>query len=133
MMKHKSSGWPMITNSAACVVALLVLWAGLAPTLRGQEEASPVEEHVAIAARYQQEAAETREAIKRHQIAIDVYQRGTEQPYTVMNPQGRKQMIQHCERVIASYTEAAKELDAMAAEHAAVAKQLTGSGRAEEQ
>jgi hypothetical protein len=90
------------------------------------------EDHLAITVRYRKEAAEAREAIKRHQIALEVYRQGTEKPCTTMNLQGREQMVRHCERVIAYYTETAKELDVMAAEHEAVAKQLTGSGHAAE-
>ena len=115
-----------------CVVVLVLLWGGSMSLLRGQERPQPGEAHLAITARYRKEAAEAREAIKRHQIALEVYRQGTEKPYTAMNPQGREQMVQHCERVITSYTETAKELDAMAAEHEAVAKQLTGSGHAAE-
>lgn len=119
----KRNGWQRIAGSAVCAMILLLVWSEFAPVLRGQESTRPTEDHLAIAARYRKEAEETREAIKRHQISIEVYRRGTEKPYTVMNPQGRKQMVQHCERVIAYYTEAAKELDAMAAEHEALAKQ----------
>ena len=91
-----------------------------------------MERHQAIAAEYRNEAVEMREAIKRHQIAADIYRKGSEQAYGAgWNPQGRKQMVQHCERLIAYYTEAAKELEAMAAEHEALAKQVQG-GRSEE-
>jgi hypothetical protein len=124
----KFSSWPQISSSA---VILFFLWSGFAPILQGQESTLPAEDHLAIAARYRNEATETREAIKRHQLAADVYRRGTEKPYTVMNPQGRKQMVQHCERVIAYYTKTAEELEAMAAEHEALAKQVQ-SGRTEE-
>lgn len=126
----KFSGWPQISSSA---VVLFLLWSGFAPILQGQESTLPAEDHLAVAARYRKEAAETREAIKRHQMATDVYRRGTESPYTVMNPQGRKRMVQHCERLIAYYTKAAEELDTMAAEHEALAKQLRSPGRLEEQ
>lgn len=126
----KFSGWPQLSS---CAVVLFLLWSGFAPILQGQESTLPAEDHLAIAARYRQEAAETREAIKRHQIALEVYRRGTEKPYTAMNPQGRKRMVEHCERLVAYYTDAAKELDAMAAEHEALAKQLRSPGHAEEQ
>jgi len=112
------------------VVVLLLLWGASMSLLRGQESTQPGEDYLAIAARYRREAAEAQEAIKRHQIALEVYRQGTEKPYTAMNPQGREQMVRHCGRVIASYTETAKELEAMAAEHEAVAKQLTGSEHA---
>ena len=104
------------------VLLLVLLGGGSLSLLRGQESPQPGEDHLAITARYRKEAAEAREAIKRHQIALEVYRQGTEKPYTAMNPRGREQMVRHCERVIASYTETAKELDAMAAEHEAVAK-----------
>ena len=42
-------------------------------------------------------------------------------------------MVQHCEQVIAYYTEAAKELDAMTTEHEALAKQLRSPEHSEEQ
>ncbi len=120
----KHGGWQKIAGSAVCAVVLFLLWAGVAPVLHGQESARPTEDHLAIAARYRQEATETREVLKRHQIAADIYRKGSEEPNTAgFNPQGRKRMVQHCERVIAYYTEAAKELDAMAAEHEALAKQ----------
>lgn len=120
----KHGGWQKIAGSAVCAVVLFLLWAGVAPVLHGQESTLPAEGHMAIAARYRQEATETREVIKRHQIAADIYRKGSEEPNTAgFNPQGRKQMVQHCERVVAYYTEAAKELDAMAAEHEALAKQ----------
>ncbi len=127
----KFSGWPQIASSA---VVLFLLWSGFAPALRGQESTLPAAGHMAIAARYRQEATETRESIKRHQIAADIYRKGSEEPNTAgFNPQGRKQMVQHCERVIRYYTEAAKELDAMAAEHEALAKQPRNPGHSEEQ
>lgn len=120
------NGWRFVTGSVVCIVALLFLWNGFVPVLQGQESTLPAAGHMAIAARYRQEATETREAIKRHQIAADIYQKGSEQSYGAgFNPQGRKQMVQHCERVIAYYTKAAEELDAMAAEHEALAKQPT--------
>ncbi len=125
MTKNKErSGWQRIAGSAVDAVALFLLWSGFAPALRGQESTLPAEGHMAIAARYRQEATETREAIKRHQIAADIYRKGSEEAAAGFNPQGRKQMVQHCERVIRYYTEAAKELDAMATEHEVVAKQL---------
>lgn len=102
------------------VLLLLFLGGGSMSLLRGQESPQPGEDHLAITARYRKEAAEAREAIKRHQIALEVYRQGTEKLYTAMNPRGREQMVR--QRVIASYTETAKELDAMAAEHEAVAK-----------
>lgn len=130
----KHGGWQKIAGSAVCAAVLFLLWAGVASVLRGQESTLPAAGHMAIAARYRQEATETRESIKRHQIAADIYRKGSEEPNTAgFNPQGRKQMVQHCERVIAYYTEAAKELDAMAAEHEAVAKQLRSPGHSEEQ
>lgn len=94
----KLRSWLQITSSA---VALVLLLGGFAAVLQGQEDASLAEEHLAITVRYRKEAAETRDAIKRHQLTTDVYRRGTEPPYTVMNPQGRKRMVQHCERLIA--------------------------------
>ena len=129
MENTKLSGWLQITSGA---VVLVLLLGGFAAVLQGQEDASLAGEHLAITARYRKEAAETRDVIKRHQLAADVYRRGTEPPYTVMNPQGRKQMVQHCERVIAYYTKAAHELDAMAAEHEALATQLRSPGHVEE-
>jgi hypothetical protein len=129
--KKKFSDWPQVSSSAA--VALFLLWGAFAPVLQGQERAQPGEDHVAIAARYRQEATETREAIKRHQIAADIYRKGSEEAAAGFNPQGRKQMVQHCERVIAYYTDAAKELDAMAAEHEALTKYLRSPGHLEGQ
>lgn len=115
----------MLRNWAVSAGALLLLWGGVVSILQGQESPSPQERHQAIAAGYQNEAAEMRAAIKRHQLSRDVYRQGTERPYTVMNPQGRKRMVQHCERLITYYADAAKELEAMAAEHEALAKQAT--------
>jgi hypothetical protein len=114
------------------VLLIVLLGGGSMSRLRGQESKQLGEDHLALTARYRKEAAEAREAIKRHQLALEVYRQGTEKSYTTMNPQGREQKVRHCERVIASYTETAKELDAMAAEHEVVAKQLTGSGHAAE-
>lgn len=122
----KRRSWQRRTGRAGCAVLLFLLVGGFAAVLQGQEGASPAAEHRAISTRYRKEAAETREAIKRHQIATDVYRRGTEPPYTVMNPQGRKRMVQHCERLIGYYAEAPKELDVMATEHEAIAKQDQG-------
>lgn len=122
----KFSGRPQILSSSA--VVLFLLWSGFASILQGQESTLPAENHLAIAARYRKEAAETREAIKRHQIAADIYRKGSEEAAAGFNPQGRKQMVQHCERVIAYYTKTAKELDAMAAEHEALARQPMNPG-----
>ena len=127
------SSWQRRRVKAGYAVLLFLLMVSFAAVLQGQEGASPAAEHLTIAARYRKEAAETWEVIKRHQIATDVYRRGTESPYTVMNPQGRKRMVQHCERLIGYYTDAAKELDAMAAEHEALAQQLRSPGHSEEQ
>ncbi len=124
--RKKGKGWQKLTGGVTCAVALLLVWGGFALVLYGQESPPPAEDHLAIAARYRQEAAAAREAVERHQLALAVYRQGTEKPYTVMNPQGRQQMVRHCERLIAHYTEAAKELDAMAAEHEALAEQLQG-------
>lgn len=121
-------GRQMLVSGTASLVALLLFWSGFAPVLHGQEPVPPAEDHLTIAARYRQEATETREAIKRHQLALEVYRRGTEKPYTAMNPQGRKRMVQHCERVIAYDTKTAKELEALAAEHEALAQQPTNPG-----
>lgn len=112
---NKSSGWRRIAGSAVCAVVLFLFWSGFAPVLRGQESTLPPGGHMAIAARYHQEATETREVIKRHQIAADIYRKGSEEAAAGFNPQGRTQTVQHCERVIRYYTEAAKELDVMAA------------------
>ena len=130
----KRSDWRMMLSGAVCAVTAFLLWSGFAPVLQGQESTPPAKGHLATAARYHQEATETREAIKRHQIAADIYRKGSEEPNTAgFNPQGRKQMVQHCERAIAYYTKAAQELEAMAAEHEAVAKQLRSPGHSEEQ
>lgn len=112
---------------------LFVLWSGCAPALRGQGSTLPTEDRLAIVAQYRQEVAEKREAIKRRQIMIDVYSKGSEEPYTGFNPQGQRQMVEHCKRVIAYYTEAVTELEAMAEAHKAIAKQPRSPGRAEEQ
>jgi hypothetical protein len=130
----KVADWRFVIGSVVCIMILFFLWHGFVPVLQGRESTSPAEEHQAIAAQYRQEAAETRKSIKRHQIAADVYRKGSEQSYGAgFNPQGRKQMVQHCERVIRYYTEVAKELDAMTAEHEAVAKQLKSSEHPEGQ
>ena len=68
-----------------------------------------------------------RETIKRHQLSREVYRQGTLPPYTVMNPQARERMVQHCERLIAYYMEAAKELESMAEVHEALAKEASVS------
>ena len=39
-------------------------------------------------------------------------------------------MVKHCERLIEYYTKAAQDLEAMAAEHEALAKQLKSGGAA---
>lgn len=120
-------GWLKVSSGAVYAMIVFFVWGGFAPALRGQERTRPAEDHLAVAARYRQEAAELREAIKRHQIALDVYRKGSEEPHTAgFNPQGRKRMVQHCERVIAYYTETAKELEAMAEAHEAAAKQPQG-------
>jgi hypothetical protein len=98
---------------------LFLLWGSFAPALQGQEGARPTEDHLAIAARYRKEAEETREAIKRHQLMIDIYRKGP----MVANPQGRQRMVEHCERVVQYFTNAAKELEAMAEEHEAMARE----------
>ncbi|MBI3245483.1 MAG: hypothetical protein HYZ50_03115 [Deltaproteobacteria bacterium] len=129
MTKNKQrSSRRILASGTASLVAIFLLWSGFAPVLRGQEHVPPAEDHLTIAARYRQEAAETREALKRHQIAADIYRKGSEEAATGFNPQGRKQMVQHCERVIAHYTKTAKELDTMAAEHEALAQQPTNPG-----
>lgn len=116
------------SGGAVCAVVLVLLWSGFAPTLRGQEIPSPGEQHRASAGQYRQEAAALREATTRHQISLDVYRKGSEEPNTAgFNPQGRKRMVEHCQRLIADYTEAAKELEAMAAEHEALAKEASVS------
>lgn len=119
----KRSGWRMMLSGAVCAMTVFLFWGGFASILQGQESTLPAAGHMAIAARYRQEATETRESIKRHQIAADIYRKGSEEAAAGFNPQGRKQMVQHCERVIRYYTEAAKELDAMATEHEALARQ----------
>lgn len=129
MTKNKQrSSRRILASGTASLVAILLLWSGFAPVLRGQEHVPPTEDHLAIAARYRQEAVETQEAIKRHQLAADIYRKGSEEAAAGFNPQGRKQMVQHCERVITYYTKTAKELDAMAAEHEALARQSTNPG-----
>lgn len=134
MTKSKKRGaWRIIVSSAVCAVTVLLCWGEFVPVLQGQESTLPAAGHMAIAARYRQEATETREVIKRHQIAADIYRRGSEDAAAGFNPQGRTQMVQHCERVITYYTEAAKELDAMAAQHEALAKQLRNPEHLEEQ
>ncbi len=124
----QTSGWQRAARYAAGAMILSVFWSGCAPALRGQGSTLPTEDHLAIAAQYRQEAAEMREAIKRRQIMIDIYSRGSEGPYTVFNPQGRQQMVQHCKRVIAYYTEAA-----MAEAHETISKQPRSPMRADEQ
>lgn len=129
----KHSEWGMMLSGAVCAVTVVLVWGGFAPVLHGQESPSPAERHLASASQYRNEAAETRGAIKRHQMAAAIYRKGSEQSYGAgWNPQGRKQMVQHCERVIRYYTEAAKELDAMAAAHEALAQQLRSPEHAEE-
>lgn len=123
-MAMNGGRWQRRRAKAGYAVLLFLLMVSFAAMLQGQENASPGEDHVAIAARYRQEAAETRETSKRHQLSRDVYRRGLESPYTVMNPQGRERMVQHCDRLIEHYTKAVQELEAMAEEHAVLAKQL---------
>lgn len=116
------------SGCAVCAVVLVLLWSEFTPTPRGQEVPSLGEQHRASAGQYRQEAAALREAITRHQISLDVYRKGSEEPNTAgFNPQGRKRMVEHCQRLIADYTEAAKELEAMAAEHEALAKEASVS------
>ena len=57
---------------------------------------------------------------------INIYRKGIGEPYMGFNSQGRERMVQHCERVIAYYTEAIKELEVMAEAHEAMAKQPQG-------
>lgn len=129
----KRDGWRMMFSGAVCAVTVFLFWGGFAPVLHGQESPLPASGHMAIAARYRQEATQMRKVIKGHQIAADIYRKGSEDAAAGFNPQGRKQMVQHCEQVIRYYSEAVKELDAMAAAHEALAKQLGNPEHSEEQ
>lgn len=130
---HAVHRWRGITTRTLSPVLLLLLWSGFAAVLHGQESASAGEDHLTIAARYRQEAEEAREAIKRHQLSLDIYRKGSDDPYTGFNVQGRKRMVEHCQRLIAYYSDAARELEAMAQEHEALAQQPTAPRRTEDQ
>jgi hypothetical protein len=127
------NAWLGLTNGIPLAVLLFLLWSSFAVVLHGQESASAADDHLAIAARYRQEAEEAREAIKRHQLSLDIYQKGSDDPYTGFNVQGRKRMVEHCQRLIAYYRDAARELEAMAQEHEALAQQPTAPRRTEDQ
>lgn len=69
------SSWQRRRATAGYAVLLFLLMVSFAAMLQGQEDASPGKDHLAIAARYRQEAAETQEAIKRHQLSRQEGQR----------------------------------------------------------
>ncbi len=111
-----------VKGIGVALMLCLFLGSGISK-LQGQEGPQSPGEHRAMAARYRKEAEETRKAIERHQMMLEIYRK--EGP---SNPQGRRRMVEHCERVIQFYTQVLEGLEALAQEHEALAQSPASPG-----
>ena len=110
-----------IAATAAVVLALGVSRAALAqPTEDAVENAKGAKDHEAIAQSYDTEAKGLRDKAKLHQ---NMARRYGGPSYSKGASHGSGAMENHCKKLASSYEAAAKDADAMAADHREMAKE----------
>jgi len=104
------------TTKVTAVVALAALLPIFAATARAAEQA-PMSDK-ALAEQYTKEAAELRQKIAEHETMLRAYENG---PRFEKARQHGNLMGRHCKELIADYTKAAENAEALAKEHAKLA------------
>lgn len=106
--------------SVLAATGMLAVWT---PTVTAQqlssdeltsllENAATKEDHLKLAGRYDAEAKQLRDDADRHEAMRSVYSRMTAKPRSM-----HKNMARHCEKLVASLREAAKDADELASAH----------------
>lgn len=106
-----------IKRIAWTAVALVVL-AVAAPALRAQDTA-PMD-HAAMASSYQQEAKDAQAKVASHELMLSRYKNMPMLPKG--SPTTKEQMVKHCQSLVDSYKEAAKQASDLAKAHTEMAQ-----------
>jgi hypothetical protein len=94
--------------------------AGL-PTAEEVEKATTPAQHEALAQQYADEAADLRKKAAMHESMLKAYENASQYQKTRAVHGTGKGMVRHCKDLVAEYTKAAADAEAMAAEHRALA------------
>ena len=106
------SGGLLILGSA-------LLWGGCALSMQGQTAAPDtlLRDHATSASYYRQEAARARQAAETHATMLVLYRGEAHKAGAGAAGSAQSSQVQHCERVVQSFRDAADALDALAQDH----------------
>lgn len=101
------------------VLGSALLWGGCALSMQGQA-ATPdtlLRDHATSASYYRQEAARARQAAEVHATMLVLYRGEAQKAGAGSAVSAQSSQMQHCERVVQSFRDAANALDALAQDH----------------